>query len=214
MRARDAMHLRDGGGGTARDAGEAGLNARWVPGECGDGFSRINTKGNALKRSPWVLPLGCSFRYFFFAVFLTAFLTAAFFAGAFLATFLVAICLFSLFDGLHRSCNLETAVEECIDSRIIDVKKKRREGKKKINMALGESSASEEVGRRNPQQRSQCRCAHCISSAKAKVEALSIDALSTRLQRAPAIGECDQFAEMQRLPIARRHAQRGARSAR
>ena len=118
------MHLRDGGGGTARDAGEAGLNARWVPGECGDGFSRINTKGNALKRSPWVLPLGCSFRYFFFAVFLTAFLTAAFFAGAFLATFLVAICLFSLFDGLHRSCNLETAVEECIDSRIIDVKKK------------------------------------------------------------------------------------------
>jgi len=67
--------------------------------------------------------LGCSIRYFFFAVFFTAFF-AAFFAGAFLAAFLVAICLFSLFDGLHRFCNSKIAVEECIDSSIIDVKKK------------------------------------------------------------------------------------------
>jgi hypothetical protein len=67
-------------------------------------FIRINTKGNAFKRPPRVLPyLGCSIRYFFFAVFFTAFLTA-FFAG-FLAAFLVAICLFSLVDGLHRFCN-------------------------------------------------------------------------------------------------------------
>jgi len=49
-------------------------------------------------------------RYFFFAAFFTAF----FFAGAFLAAFLVAICLFSLFDGLHRFCNKESAVDECI----------------------------------------------------------------------------------------------------
>jgi hypothetical protein len=58
-------------------------------------------------------------RYFFFAAFL-----AAFFAGAFLAAFFVAICLFSLFDGLHRSCNRYTAVEECIDSSCIGVKRK------------------------------------------------------------------------------------------
>jgi hypothetical protein len=64
--------------------------------------------------------------YFFFAVFFTAFL-AAFFAGAFLAAFLVAICLFSLFDGLHRFCNHYIAVEECIESRSIDVKKKTTE---------------------------------------------------------------------------------------
>jgi hypothetical protein len=61
-------------------------------------------------------------RYFFFAVFLAA----AFFAGAFLAAFLVAICLFSLFDGLHRSCNSFIAVDECIDSSMLSVKKKKQ----------------------------------------------------------------------------------------
>jgi hypothetical protein len=60
--------------------------------------------------------------YFFLAAFFAGFL-AAFFAG-FLAAFLVAICLFSLFDGLHRFCNRYIAVEECIESRGIDVKKK------------------------------------------------------------------------------------------
>jgi hypothetical protein len=64
----------------------------------------------------------CSIRYFFFAVFFAAFF-AAFFAG-FLAAFFVAIFLFSLFDGLHRFCNLKTADEKCIDSCDIDVKKK------------------------------------------------------------------------------------------
>jgi len=66
--------------------------------------------------------MGLSFRYFFFAAFFAGFL-AAFFTG-FLAAFLVAICLFSLFDGLHRFCNLEIADEKGIDSREIDVKKK------------------------------------------------------------------------------------------
>jgi hypothetical protein len=61
-------------------------------------------------------------RYFFFAVFLAA----AFFAGAFLAAFLVAICLFSLFDGLHRSCNSYIAVDECIDLSKSSVKKKKQ----------------------------------------------------------------------------------------
>jgi hypothetical protein len=51
----------------------------------------------------------------------------AFFAGAFLAAFLVAICLFSLFDDLHRFCNRYIAVEECIDSSGIDVKKKTKD---------------------------------------------------------------------------------------
>jgi len=69
------------------------------------GFTRINTKGNALSVPPECCLLGCWFRYFFFAAFFTVFLAAAFFAGAFLAAFLVAICLFSLFDGLHRFCN-------------------------------------------------------------------------------------------------------------
>ena len=64
---------------------------------------RINTKGNALKRSPEVLPFGWMTRYFFFAAFFAVFF-AGFFA-AFLAAFFVAICLFSLFDGLHRFCN-------------------------------------------------------------------------------------------------------------
>ena len=82
----------------------------------------INTKGNALSVPLECCLFSCLFRYFFFAGFFAAFL-AAFFAGAFLA-FLVAICLFSLFDGLHRFCNLKIAVEECIDSSIIDVKKK------------------------------------------------------------------------------------------
>jgi hypothetical protein len=59
-------------------------------------------------------------RYFFFAAFFTAF----FFAGAFLAAFLVAICLFSLFDGLHRFCNKESAVDELFDSHFINVKRK------------------------------------------------------------------------------------------
>jgi hypothetical protein len=64
------------------------------------------------------------------AAFFAGFL-AAFFAG-FLAAFLVAICLFSLFDGLHRFCNRYIAVEECIESRGIDVKKKTtREWKNK-----------------------------------------------------------------------------------
>ena len=66
-----------------------------------------------------MLPFRVWGRYFFFAAFLAAFL-----AGAFLAAFLVAICLFSLFDGLHRFCNEYTAVEECIESRGNDVKKK------------------------------------------------------------------------------------------
>jgi hypothetical protein len=66
-----------------------------------------------------VLPFGCRYRYFFFAAFF-----AAFFAGAFLAAFFVAIFLFSLFDGLHRVCNVYTAVEECIDSCSFGVKKK------------------------------------------------------------------------------------------
>jgi hypothetical protein len=57
------------------------------------------------------------------AAFFAAFLAGAFFA-AFLAAFFVAICLFSLFDGLHRVCNRYIAVEECIESRRIDVKKK------------------------------------------------------------------------------------------
>jgi hypothetical protein len=50
---------------------------------------------------PFVLVL---VRYFFFAAFFAAFFAGAFFA-AFLAAFLVAICLFSLFDELHRFCN-------------------------------------------------------------------------------------------------------------
>jgi len=58
--------------------------------------------------------------YFFAAFF------AAFFAGAFLAAFLVAICLFSLSMVLHRTCNNNIAVEKCIDSPFIDVKKKTR----------------------------------------------------------------------------------------
>ena len=62
-----------------------------------------NTKGNALSVPLECCLFSCSFRYFFFAGFFADFL-AAFFAGAFLA-FLVAICLFSLFDGLHRFCN-------------------------------------------------------------------------------------------------------------
>jgi len=64
--------------------------------------------------------------YFFFAVFFAAFFAGAFLA-AFLAAFLVAICLFSLFDGLHRFCNRYIAVEECIESPSIDVKKKTTE---------------------------------------------------------------------------------------
>ncbi|MGP8173512.1 MAG: hypothetical protein ACLP7O_03065 [Terracidiphilus sp.] len=73
-----------------------------------------------MKRPPGVLPFfSWMFRYFFFAAFF-----AAFFAGAFLAAFLVAICLFSLFDGLHRVCNIEIAVDACIESRIDTVKKK------------------------------------------------------------------------------------------
>jgi hypothetical protein len=64
------------------------------------------------------------------AAFFAAFF-AGFFAAAFFAAFLVAICLFSLFDGLHRFCNCYIAVEECIESRSIDVKKKTsREWKK------------------------------------------------------------------------------------
>jgi hypothetical protein len=63
-------------------------------------------------------------------------LAAAFFAGA----FLVAICLFSLFDGLHRFCNSYIAVEECIDSCFVYVKKKTKpwwkKGKQSLNMEL------------------------------------------------------------------------------
>ncbi|MGB9406058.1 MAG: hypothetical protein WCA89_00885 [Terracidiphilus sp.] len=54
-----------------------------------------------MKRSPDVLPLGWTYRYFFFAVFF-----AAFFAGAFLAAFLVAIFLFSLSMLLHRALQI------------------------------------------------------------------------------------------------------------
>lgn len=64
--------------------------------------------------------------YFFFVAFF-----AAFFAGAFLVAFFVAICLFSLFDGLHRSCNINIAVEECIDSCFNSVKKKTNDRWKK-----------------------------------------------------------------------------------
>jgi hypothetical protein len=74
-----------------------------------------------------VLPFGWMVRcYFFFAAFF-----AAFFAGAFGATFLVAICLFSLFDSLHRTCKIDIAVEECIDSRLPSVKRKTTQKKKK-----------------------------------------------------------------------------------
>jgi len=75
-----------------------------------------------LKRPPRVLPfVGWKIRYFFFAAFFAgAFFAAAFFAGA----FLVAICLFSLVDGLHRFCNKQIAVEECIDLCFIRVKEK------------------------------------------------------------------------------------------
>ena len=62
---------------------------------------------------------GWSDRYFFFAAFL-----AAFFAGAFFAAFLVAICLFSLFNDFCIDPAKLIAVEECIDSRIIRVKRK------------------------------------------------------------------------------------------
>jgi hypothetical protein len=68
-----------------------------------------------------VLPFGWIGRYFFFATFF-----ASFFTGAFFAAFLVAICLFSLFDHLHRTCNTDIAVEECIDSCSISVKKKAK----------------------------------------------------------------------------------------
>lgn len=50
-------------------------------------------------RPPQCCLFGWMARYFFFAAFF-----AAFFAGAFLAAFFVAICLFSLVDGLHRNC--------------------------------------------------------------------------------------------------------------
>jgi hypothetical protein len=66
-----------------------------------------------------VLPFGCFFRYFFFAAFF-----AAFFAGAFLVAFFVAICLFSLFRWVASILQLQIAVEECIDSCCISVKKK------------------------------------------------------------------------------------------
>jgi hypothetical protein len=72
-------------------------------------------------------------RYFFLAVFFAA----AFFAGAFLAAFLVAIFLFSLFDGLHRSCNVTNAVDECIDSRVIGVKQKKSDTWKKRQQFFG-----------------------------------------------------------------------------
>jgi hypothetical protein len=72
-------------------------------------------------------------RYYFF---LAVFFAAAFFAGAFLAAFLVAIFLFSLFDGLHRSCNITTAVDECIDSCVISVKKKKFDTWKKRQQFL------------------------------------------------------------------------------
>jgi hypothetical protein len=71
-------------------------------------------------------------RYFFFAAFF-----AAFFAGALTAAFLVAICLFSLFDALHRICNTDIAVEECIDSRWFGVKRKTKRGKKKEQQRYG-----------------------------------------------------------------------------
>jgi hypothetical protein len=83
-----------------------------------------------------VLPFGWMIRYFFFAAFLAAFFAGAFLA-AFFAAFLVAICLFSLFDGLHRRCNQLTAVDECIDSCIISVKKKTNEEWKNGQQFLG-----------------------------------------------------------------------------
>src|ERR1700739_2107100 len=55
------------------------------------------TLRGTLLRPPRCCLFGWMTRYFFFAVFF-----AAFFAGAFLAAFFVAICLCSLFDGLHR----------------------------------------------------------------------------------------------------------------
>jgi hypothetical protein len=82
-------------------------------------------------RPPRVLPFGWMVRYFFFAAFFAGAFLAAFFAVAFLAAFLVAICLFSLFDGLHRFCNQYIAVEECIDSRCASVKRKTKQWWKK-----------------------------------------------------------------------------------
>jgi hypothetical protein len=85
-----------------------------------------NTPRGTLLTPPKVLPFGWMVRYFFFATFF-----AAFFTGALAATFLVAIFLFSLFDALHRVCNKDIAVEECIDSRLLSVKRKTTQTTKK-----------------------------------------------------------------------------------
>jgi hypothetical protein len=69
-------------------------------------------------RPPVVLPFGWIACYFFFAAFV-----AAFFAGTFLAAFLVAICLFSL-SMVCIDPAIVIAVEECIDSCFIGVKRK------------------------------------------------------------------------------------------
>jgi hypothetical protein len=94
-----------------------------------------NTPRGTLVAPPKVLPFGWMVRYFFFAAFF-----AAFFTGAFTAAFLVAICLFSLFDALHRICNTDIAVEECIDSRRFGVKRKTMCGKKKEQQRHGVQS--------------------------------------------------------------------------
>jgi hypothetical protein len=73
-----------------------------------------------------VLPFGLEVRYFFFAAFF-----AAFFAGAFLAAFFVAICLFSLFRWVASNLQNNIAVEECIDSSNISVKRKTNKRWKK-----------------------------------------------------------------------------------
>jgi len=85
-----------------------------------------------------LLPSGWRYRYFFFA----AFLAAAFFAGAFLAAFFVAILPILPFDGLHRSCNSYIAVEECIDSCFISVKKKTKHPWKKRQQFLNAESST------------------------------------------------------------------------
>src|SRR6204780_284809 len=74
--------------------------------------------GGRFWRPPIVLPVTLP-AYFFFAVFL-----AAFFAGFFATAFLVAIVSILPLSSRHRTCKRYFAVNECIESRKISVKKK------------------------------------------------------------------------------------------
>src|ERR1700685_3413559 len=74
--------------------------------------------GGRFWRPPRVLPVTLP-AYFFFAVFL-----AAFFAGFFATAFLVAIFPILPLSSRHRTCKRYFAVNECIESRKISVKKK------------------------------------------------------------------------------------------